>query len=51
MENFINLMTAIFNFMKTPFTVWGHEFSFWGIFITIALLSIAFGFIAKMIKG
>ena len=51
MENFVNLMTSIFNFMKTPFTIWGYEFSFWGIFITIALLSLAFGFVAEMIKG
>ena len=51
MNYFVNLMTSIFNFMKTPFVVWGYEFSFWGVFITISLLSIAFSFIAKMIKG
>ena len=48
MDNFINLMTMILNFLKTPFSIWGVSFSFWGVFITVSLLSLVFWFISSL---
>lgn len=45
MAYFTRLMSMILDFLKTPFTLWGYDFSFWGVFMTIAVLSLAFMFI------
>ena len=51
MEHFISLMTQIINFMKTPFTIWGYSFSFWGVFMLFMILSIATWFISEIFES
>ena len=51
MGNFTNLMSMIIEFMKTPFTVWGYTFSFWGVFMLAAILSMAFWFISEIFSS
>ena len=48
MEDFLRLMTMIIDFWKTPFTVWGYTFSFWGVFMLVSVLSLVFCFICKI---
>lgn len=48
MEHFTRLMTMIIDFLKTPFTVWGYSFSFWGVLIMVLILSVAFWFISEV---
>ena len=48
MDKFITLMGMILDFMKRPFTIWGYSFSFWSVFITMALLYIVFWFIGSV---
>lgn len=48
MNNFMNLMNMIIDFMKRPFTVWGYTFSFWGVFMLIAILSVVFWFVGEV---
>lgn len=48
MENFFKIMSMVMDFMKTPFTLWGHQLSLWGIFITVSVLSIVFAFISSV---
>ena len=51
MEYFIILMSQIINFMKTPFTVWGYSFSFWGVFMLIMILSVVMWFIGEVFES
>lgn len=48
MESFISFMGIIIDFMKQPFTIYGFEFSFWGIFMFVILGSIVMGFIGGL---
>ena len=50
MEYFTRLMSMIIDFMKRPFTVWGYTFSFWGVFMVIAILSLVFWFISEILN-
>ena len=40
MEHFKTLMFMIYDFLKTPFNVWGFEFSFWGIIVLVCITSL-----------
>lgn len=51
MEYFISLMTQIIDFMKTPFTIWGYSFSFWGVFMLIMILSVVMWFIGEVFES
>ena len=48
MENFIRLMNLIIEYMKNPFTIWGYTFSFWGMFMLSAILSVVFWFVSQI---
>ena len=50
MENFTRLMTMIINFMKQPFTIWGHSFSLWGVLMLGCILSVVFWFISQILS-
>ena len=49
MQSFIDLMTQIYDFLKTPFMIWGYEISFWGISMFIILASIVFWFVGELL--
>ena len=51
MENFIQLMTQIIEFMKKPFTIWGYTFSFWGVFMLMMILSVVMWFISEVFES
>lgn len=48
MENFKHLMSTLIDFYKTPFTIWGFEFSFWSAFMVVTILSIVFWFVGNV---
>lgn len=48
MEEFARLMTMIIDFMKRPFTIWGYTFSFWGVLVLIAFLTVVLWFVSEI---
>lgn len=48
MQSFIDLMNLIYDFLKTPFVIWGYEMSFWGVLILTVLASIVFWFVGEL---
>ncbi len=46
MEYFLRLMELVLDFMRTPFTLWGFDLSFY----TIAMFTLVFGLVCMIIK-
>lgn len=51
MTYFKELMFMIYEFLKTPFYIWGYELSLWGILILVCLVSIVFGFVSGLFSS
>lgn len=51
MENFVELMNLAIDFMKTKFSIYGFEISYWDVMIVALLGGIIFDFVRRMIDG
>lgn len=50
METFSLFMSLIIDFMKTPFSLWGFEMSYWSIFLFVIIGSMIFSFIGSFLN-
>lgn len=48
MDSFLSFMASLIQFMKTPVNLWGHQVTFWGIFLFVMLADIIAYFIGEM---
>lgn len=46
METFLRVMELVFDFMSTPFTLWGFHLSFY----TVVFFILVFGLVCKIIR-
>lgn len=50
MASFGNFISIIFNFLKIPFTLFGFTFSFFNVFLALALCSLVGLLIGRIFK-
>lgn len=49
MDDFITIMSFVYDILKTPISFWGFTISLWSIFIWTTILTIAFNFLGMLL--